>query len=105
MLILRHPVALREVRVQTNPLLRLERLATDIAAGTFDGETTARCLRDLLDQVSEHTPLRDKIRNAVTWAEICATARTPSRYGGYDRARQFLLEDVTGAARIASSLS
>jgi hypothetical protein len=105
MLLLWRPVALREVRVQTNPQVRLEWLANDIAAGIFDGETTARFLRDLLDQVSEHAPLRDKIRNAVTWAEICATPRTPSRYGGYDRARQFLLEDVLGAARMASSLS
>lgn len=91
-----------------NPSEQLKQLRAQIAKGSITAGEIAQELRSLLDFfnfAADKAPYREKIRNAITWAEIHGKrSNKPNHHGGYDRVQQCLLEDIAGATSWAERL-
>ena len=91
-----------------NPSDRLNQLRVRITQGSIAADEVSQELRRLLDFfnfAASKAPYREKIRNAITWAEIQDKRNNKlNRNGGYDRVQQFLLEDIAEAASWAERM-
>lgn len=77
---------------------RLNQLIDQIVKGMVSGDEVERELLALLCMF-DNVYYREKIRQAIDWAEIYFSPRKSNRYGGPEKVRRLLLIALTTAAR------